>query len=85
MVPRADPKKCCEPPLRIVEGEGARPLADKLACVGSTGKLPAIMRAPFNCCELAAIARTRPAPKWLALTADIAFPIRPLRKFATLE
>jgi hypothetical protein len=44
----ADPKKCCEPLLRIVDGAAARPLADKLAREGTTGRLPAIMRAPLN-------------------------------------
>jgi hypothetical protein len=43
------PAKCCEPVLRIVEGAAARPLADKLARVGTTGTLPVIMRAPLNC------------------------------------
>ena len=42
-----DPKKRSEP-FRTVEGAAARPLADKLARVGTTGRLPAIMRAPFN-------------------------------------
>jgi hypothetical protein len=71
--------------LRTVEGAAARPLADKLACVGNTGRLPAIMRAPLSCCGVAPMARTLPAPKWLAFTADMALPMRPLRKFATLE
>ena len=44
----ADPTKCCEPVLRIVDGAAARPLADKLAREGTTGRLPAIMRAPLN-------------------------------------
>jgi len=59
----ADPKKCSEPPLRTVDGAAARPLADRLARDGTTGKLPAIMRAPFNCWRFAAIPVTRPAPK----------------------
>lgn len=84
-VPRADPKKCCAPPLRMVDGAAARPLADKLACVGTTGKLPAIMRAPFNCSRVADIAPTLPAPKRPALTADIPRPTRPSRMFATFE
>jgi hypothetical protein len=58
-----DPKKLCEPPLRIVEGAAARPLADKLALDGTTGRLPAIMRAPLNCARVAPMAVTRPAPK----------------------
>ena len=33
----------------MVEGAAARPLADKLARVGTTGMLPVIMRAPLNC------------------------------------
>jgi hypothetical protein len=43
------PKKRCEPLLRIVEGAAARPLADRLERDGTTGRLPAIMRAPLNC------------------------------------
>jgi hypothetical protein len=58
-----DPKKLCEPPLRMVEGAAARPLADKLARDGTTGRLPAIIRAPLNCARVAAMAVTRPAPK----------------------
>jgi len=58
-----EPKKRSEPPLRTVDGAAARPLADKLAREGTTGKLPAIMRAPFNCWRFAAIPVTRPAPK----------------------
>lgn len=85
IVPRAGAKKRCEPPLRTVEAAAARPLADKLACVGRTGRFPAIIRAPLSCCGVALMARTLPAPKWLAFTADIALPMRPLRKFATLE
>jgi hypothetical protein len=56
------PKKCCCPP-RIVDGAAARPLADKLACVGTTGTFPVIMRAVRNWLFVAATARTRPAPK----------------------
>lgn len=67
-----DPKKRCEAPLRIVDGAAARPLAERLACEGTTGRLPAIIRAPLNCCALAATGRTLPAPKRLALTVDIA-------------
>lgn len=33
------PKKCCAPP-RVVDGLAARPLADKLARVGVTGRFP---------------------------------------------
>jgi hypothetical protein len=69
----------------MVEAGAARPLADRLARVGKTGRLPAIIRAPLNCCGVAAEARTLPAPKWLAFTVDIAFPMRPLRKFDTFE
>jgi hypothetical protein len=58
--------------LRTVDGAAARPLADKLACEGTTGRLPAIMRAPFNCAWLAATGVTLPAPKCPALTVDIA-------------
>ncbi len=60
----------CEPLLRTVEGAAARPLADKLACEGTTGKLPAIMRALLNCARLAATADTRPAPKRPAFTVE---------------
>src|SRR5579864_4968245 len=58
-----DPKKRCEPPLRTVEGEAARPLAERLACEGTTGRLPAIIRAPLICSRVAAVALTLPAPK----------------------
>ena len=70
-----DPKNRCEPPFRIVEGEAARPLADKLAREGTTGRLPANMRAPLSWVPLAGIAATRPAPKRPALTVDRARPI----------
>src|SRR5271168_761345 len=43
------PKKCCDALLRIVDEAAARPLADKLARVGTTGRLPVIIRAPLNC------------------------------------
>ena len=43
------PKKCRELLLRMVEGAAARPLADKLAREGTTGKLPVIMCALLNC------------------------------------
>lgn len=66
-----DPKKCSEP-LRTVDGAAARPLADRLARDGTTGRLPAIMRAPPNCSRVAAAAVTWPAPKRPALTVDIA-------------
>jgi hypothetical protein len=42
------PKKCWGPPLRIVDGAAGRPLADKLARVGTTGRFPVIMRAFLN-------------------------------------
>lgn len=70
-----DPKKRSEPPLRIVEGAAARPLADKLARDGTTGRFPAIMRAPPICARVAATALTRPAPKRPAPTVDKAPPI----------
>lgn len=66
------PKKRSEPPLRIVDGAAARPLADKLARDGTTGRLPAICRAPLICERVAATAVTRPAPNRLAPTVDIA-------------
>lgn len=66
------PKKRCDPPLRIVEGAAARPLADRLARDGTTGRLPAIMCAPLICSRVAATALTRPAPNRLAPTVDIA-------------
>jgi hypothetical protein len=69
-----EPKKFCEPPLRIVEGAAARPLADRLARDGTTGRLPAIMRAPLNCARLAPMAVTRPAPKRPAFTVESARP-----------
>src|SRR5579864_5442905 len=43
-----DPKKRCAPPLRIVADDAARPLADRLARDGTTGRLPAIILAPRN-------------------------------------
>ena len=66
----AVPTKRCEPVLRTVDGAAARPLADKLAREGTTGKLPAIMRAPRNCALVAAEALTGPAPKRPAFTVD---------------
>src|SRR6202011_3423377 len=71
---RAEPTKCCAPTLRIVDGAAARPLADKLAREGTTGRLPAIMRAPLNCSRLAPTAVTRPAPKLPAFTVERARP-----------
>jgi len=85
MLLRADPMKCCEPALRIVDGAAARPLADKLAREGTTGRLPAIMRAPLICERFAAIADIRPAPKRSAFTADIARPMRSSWRFAMFE
>jgi hypothetical protein len=67
----AEPKKRCDPPLRTVDGAAARPLADKLAWEGTTGRLPAIMRALLNCAWLAATAFTLPAPKCRASTVDM--------------
>ena len=85
MLLRADPMNRCEPPPRMVDGAAARPLADKLACVGTTGRLPAIMRAPLICARFAAIADMRPAPKRSAFTADIARPMRSSCRFAMFE
>jgi hypothetical protein len=85
MLLRADPTNRCEPALRIVDGAAARPLADKLACVGTTGRLPAIMRAPLICARFAAIADIRPEPKRSAFTADIARPTRWSWRFARFE
>jgi hypothetical protein len=67
-----DPKKRSEPPLRMVDGAAARPLADRLARDGTTGKLPAIMRAPLNCWRVTWEAATLPAPKRPAPTVDMA-------------
>jgi hypothetical protein len=69
----------------MVAADAARPLADKLAREGTTGRLPAIMRAPRNCWPDAATALTRPAPKCPALTVDIARPMRSLCRFAMFE
>jgi hypothetical protein len=69
----AVPKKCSDP-LRTVDGAAARPLADRLARDGTTGRFPAIMRAPPNCACVAAAAVTRPAPKCPAFTVDRAPP-----------
>lgn len=66
------PKKLREPPLRIVDVAAARPLADKLPRDGTTGRLPAICRAPLICARVAATAPTRPAPNRLAPTVDMA-------------
>jgi hypothetical protein len=85
MLLRADPMKCCAPALRIVDGAAARPLADKLARDGTTGKLPAIMRAPLIWARFAAIADMRPEPKRSAFTADIARPTRWSWRFARFE
>jgi len=68
------PKKRCEPPFRIVEGAAARPLADKLARDGTTGKLPAIIRAPLNCSGRTATGLA-PAPNRPAFTAENAPPM----------
>jgi hypothetical protein len=66
------PKKCCDPLLRMVEGAAARPLADKLARVGTTGMFPVIMRALLNCACVAATAVVRPAPNFPAPTVETA-------------
>jgi hypothetical protein len=66
------PKKRSDPPLRIVDGAAARPLADKLVRVGTTGKLPAIKRAPFNCCRVIGCGCILPPPKRPASTVDMA-------------
>src|ERR1700683_5096143 len=58
----------------MVEGAAARPLADKLARVGTTGMLPVIMRAPLNCAWVAATAVVLPAPNFPAETVDSAPP-----------
>jgi len=70
------PKKCCGPPLRIVDGAAGRPLADKLARVGTTGRFPVIMRAFLNWLCVAATAVALPAPKRSALTVERARPTR---------
>ena len=80
-----DPKKRCAPPFRIVADDAGRPLADRLARDGTTGRLPAIMRAPRNCSGRAATALTLPAPKRPALTVDIARPTCTLCRFAWFE
>ena len=48
-------EKAIRPPLRIVEGAAARPLTERLARDGTTGKFPAIIRAPLICSREAAI------------------------------
>lgn len=70
----ADPKKRSLPPLRIVDGAAPRPLADRLARVGTTGRLPAIMRAPPNCWRVTATGLIGPPPNFPAPTADIPRP-----------
>src|SRR5580658_5996533 len=69
----------------IVEGAAARPLADKLACVGTTGILPVIMRAPLNCACVAATAVVRPAPNLPAATVERAPPMCASLMCATFE
>jgi hypothetical protein len=59
----AVPTKRCEAVLCIVAGAAGRPLADRLAREGTTGRLPAIMRAPRICSLLAPMALTGPEPK----------------------
>jgi hypothetical protein len=66
-----DPKKRSEPPLRTVDGAAARPLAERLARDGTTGRLPAICRAPLNCSRVTATGLIPPAPKWFAFTVDM--------------
>jgi hypothetical protein len=69
------PKKRCEPLLRIVDGAAARPLADKLPRDGTTGRLPAIIRAPLSCSGRAATGRAPAVPNLPAFIVDIARPI----------
>jgi hypothetical protein len=58
-------------PLRIVDPAAGLPLADKLPREGTTGRLPAIMRAPLNCWRVAATGRIRPPAKPRAFTLDM--------------
>ena len=58
---------------------------DKLARDGTTGRFPAIMRAPLSCSCVAADAVTWPAPKRPAPTADIAPPTRASLMCPTVE
>lgn len=81
----AEPTNRCDPPPRMVDGAAARPLADKLAREGTTGRLPAIMRAPLNCARLAPTAVTRPAPKRPASTVESARPTWKSCILATFE
>jgi hypothetical protein len=69
----------------MVEGAAARPLADKLLRVGTTGILPVIMRALLNCSCVAAIAVARPAPNFPAATVETAPAMRGSLMCATFE
>jgi hypothetical protein len=58
------PKKRSDPPPRMVDGAAGRPLAERLPRDGTTGRLPAIMRAPPNCWRVIGIGLILPpAPK----------------------
>jgi hypothetical protein len=69
------PAKCCAASLWMVEGAAARPLADKLDRLGTTGIPPVIMRAELICSCVAATAVTCPAPNWPACTVESAPPM----------
>ena len=71
------PKKCCAPP-RVVDGLAARPLADKLARVGVTGRFPVMAWAPPSISRLTGVAATRPWPKRPAGTLENALRMRSL-------
>jgi hypothetical protein len=69
----------------MLEGAAALPLADKLARDGTTGRFPAIMRAPLSCSCVAADAVTLHAPNRPAFIADIAPPTRASLMCPTVE
>src|SRR5579864_4994803 len=79
------PKKRCVPPLRTVDGAAARPLADRLARVGTTGRFPVIMRAFLNCAPLAGTALPLCVPNWPAPTVERARPMWVLRRLFRFE
>lgn len=83
--PALPKKRCCGPALRTVDGAAARPLADKLALVGTTGRFPVIMRAFLNCAPLTGTALPLCVPNCPAPTVESARPMRGLWRLFTFE
>jgi len=69
----------------MVDGAAARPLADKLPRDGTTGRLPAIIRAPLNCSGRAATGRAPATPNRPAFTVDNAREIRTSCRLFSVE